>query len=83
MSDQATKLRKESNEILNELRDKQKDKNTSWRSFESTLSVLIAAGALEEGSLKATGLGEIAREINSENELRTALVMTHPATQVQ
>lgn len=79
---QATKLKREANAMLAELEASSRERESNWRSFESALSVLITAGALDSQTLQATKLGEVAREINSENELRTALVLTHAAVQV-
>lgn len=79
---QATTLKREANALLSELEMSSYAKEDNWKAFESTLSVLVEAGALDSETYKATSLGEVAREINSENELRTALVLTHAAVQV-
>lgn len=75
-------MKREANALLSELEMSSYAKEDSWKAFECTLSVLVTAGALDAESYKATTLGEVAREINSENELRTALVLTHAAVQV-
>ena len=79
---QATTLKREANALLSELEMSSYAKEDNWKAFESTLSVLVEAEALDSETYKATSLGEVAREINSENELRTALVLTHAAVQV-
>jgi superfamily II RNA helicase len=60
------------------------DAGRAWRSFEDTLAVLRASGAVEEGMTPDGGvtlrnLGEVAREVRTENELWTALTLTSGA----
>ena len=79
---QATRLKKEAKAMQTAVEESSRKKVSNWLSFESTLSVLIQAGALDPGTLKATSLGEVAREISADNELRMSLVVTHPSVQV-
>jgi len=55
---------------------------STWRSFEALVACLVASNALEADTLKALPLGHIARQIHGENELWLAIVLTHPAVQV-
>ena len=52
------------------------------REFEDIVEVLVAAGALDPDTLTPRPLGEAARQLNGENELWLATVMTDPAVQV-
>ena len=52
------------------------------REFEDIVEVLVAAGALDPDTLTPRPLGEAARQLNGENELWLATVMTNPAVQV-
>ena len=52
------------------------------REFEDIVEVLVAAGALDPDTLTPRPLGEAARQLNGENELWLATVMTDPAMQV-
>ncbi|KAF5836973.1 P-loop containing nucleoside triphosphate hydrolase protein [Dunaliella salina] len=54
------------------------EENT-WRSFTDVVEVLITMGALEAGSLRVLPLGLVARNIQGNNELWLALVLTHQA----
>ena len=65
------------------LGDSSKRKETNWRSFESTLRVLVKAGALDPASLQATALGQAAREVSALNELWMAMVLTHSSVQAR
>lgn len=51
------------------------------REFEDIVEVLVAAGALDPDTLTPRPLGEAARQLNGENELWLATVMTDPAVQ--
>lgn len=66
-----------------ELGDSSRRKETNWRSFESTLRVLVKAGALDPNTLQATALGQAAREVSALNELWMAMVLTHSSIQAR
>ena len=53
------------------------------REFEDVVGVLVAAGALEAGSLTPLPLGEAARQLSGENELWLATVLSDPAVQAR
>lgn len=53
------------------------------REFEDVVGVLVAAGALEPGSLTPLPLGEAARQLSGENELWLATVLSDPAVQAR
>lgn len=57
--------------------------DSTWKSFENTLQVLVEAGALEKATLEATPLGQVARDISAENELWIAMVLSHASAQVR
>eukprot|EP00200_Dunaliella_tertiolecta_P005053 CAMPEP_0202359206 /NCGR_PEP_ID=MMETSP1126-20121109/12588_1 /ASSEMBLY_ACC=CAM_ASM_000457 /TAXON_ID=3047 /ORGANISM="Dunaliella tertiolecta, Strain CCMP1320" /LENGTH=1135 /DNA_ID=CAMNT_0048952565 /DNA_START=212 /DNA_END=3620 /DNA_ORIENTATION=- len=54
------------------------EENT-WRSFTDVVEVLITMGALEANTLRVLPLGLVARNIQGNNELWLALVLTHQA----
>lgn len=56
-----------------------KQDTSTWRAFENTLLVLVQSGALEQSNLSATSLGSVARELNADNELWLAVVLTNEA----
>ena len=60
----------------------QEQQQGTWRAFADVVAVLVAAGALERDSLRATLLGQVAREVHGRNQLWLATVLTHTAIQV-
>lgn len=80
---QATKLKRRAKEMRAALETSSERQASTWKSFESTVRVLVEAGALEKGSLQATPLGQAARELSAENELWLAIVLTHSSSQVR
>lgn len=79
---QATKLKQRAKEMRAGLEASSAHRETNWKAFECTVKVLVAAEALQEDSLEATALGQVAREINGENELWLAIVLSHASVQV-
>lgn len=78
----ANRLMRRAERIREEIEE---DRARTWRSFEGSLTVLRRMGAVEhdlrEGRAVATALGEVAREVRSENELWMAMALTGPAAQ--
>lgn len=54
----------------------------TWRAFSDVVAVLVVAGALERSTLRPTALGQVARDVQSANQLWMAIVLTHPSIQV-
>lgn len=79
---QATALRRRAKEWRLALEATSHRKESNWRSFESTVQILVSAGALDQATLQATPLGEVAREIQCDNELWMAIVLSHASMQV-
>ncbi|GFR39875.1 hypothetical protein Agub_g377 [Astrephomene gubernaculifera] len=52
---------------------------STWKTFQMTMEILIATDALEVGSLRVLPLGLLARNIQGGNELWLALALSHPA----
>jgi len=59
------------------------DRGRTWRSFEDTVRVLREVGAIEptadaDGRIAALPLGEVARDVRTDNELWSAMILTSP-----
>ncbi|GLC66436.1 hypothetical protein PLESTF_000427200 [Pleodorina starrii] len=52
---------------------------STWKTFQSTMDILICVDALERDSLRVLPLGLLARNIQGGNELWLAMALSHPA----